>query len=179
MADEMKSGDESNIEGQAVRFYRPALFGEDFRRDPDGLRPMICSIMATSCFARRLPGCGGGRDFIRFFRSSIPIATMPLRWPTICWRCFGHGWIGSCAGIGQSGKQIHRPGAKEKLLGILAEEVVVGGQSGPLMVQLHRFAASLLRCYEGESQRLTMPEFAEKSAADSQPTGEFRGFRHE
>jgi len=58
--------------------------------------------------------------------------------------------------------------SKEKLLGILAEETQLGDQSGPLMVQLHRFAASLLRCYEGQSRNLIMPEFTEKSGADSQ-----------
>jgi len=36
MATEVKSGDTSNCEGVAARFYWPALMGSDFRRDPDG-----------------------------------------------------------------------------------------------------------------------------------------------
>ena len=39
MATEVKSGDSSNCEGQAARFYWPALMGESFRRDPDGVWP--------------------------------------------------------------------------------------------------------------------------------------------
>ena len=39
MAKEVKSGDVTNIEGQAARFYWPALMGSEFRRDPDGLPP--------------------------------------------------------------------------------------------------------------------------------------------
>ena len=52
---------------------------------------------------------------------------------------------------------IDRP-AKQKLLGLLTTEVIVAGQAGPLMVQLHRVAASLLRCYEDSKARLDLPE---------------------
>jgi len=69
--------------------------------------------------------------------------------------------------LANQGDEIDRA-AKERLLGILAEETTVGGQSGPLMVQLHRFATSLLRCYEGQGKKLAMPEFVEKSGTDSQ-----------
>jgi hypothetical protein len=52
--------------------------------------------------------------------------------------------------------------------------VRVGDQAGPLMVQLHRTAASLIRCYEREQDRLDLPLFATapspEAAGDSTET---------
>ena len=39
LAARVNSGDTSNCEGQAGRFYWPAMFGKNFRRDPDGEPP--------------------------------------------------------------------------------------------------------------------------------------------
>jgi hypothetical protein len=47
---------------------------------------------------------------------------------------------------------------KAPLLEVLAEPVRLGGETGPLMVNLHRLVASLLRCFRGEDQRLEIPE---------------------
>ena len=48
---------------------------------------------------------------------------------------------------------------KARLLEVLYEPVVIGGQKGPLMVGLRRTAASLVRCFGGESKKLELPEF--------------------
>ena len=50
------------------------------------------------------------------------------------------------------------PKAKRGLLELLAERVRMGHERGPLMVNLHRMAASLVRCYQGESDRLEIPQ---------------------
>jgi CRISPR-associated protein Cas1 len=47
--------------------------------------------------------------------------------------------------------------AKAELLKLLADPVELGGETGPLMVQLHRMTASLVRCYQGESKQLEIP----------------------
>lgn len=172
MAAEVKSGDRSNVEGQAARFYWPALFGEEFRRDPDGLPPNNLLnygyIVLRSAVARALVAAGLhpvfslqhshrnnafalADDLLEVLRPRVDRAALEL--------------------MKQGSGFIDRD-SKEKLLGILGEEVTLGEQSGPLMVQLHRFATSLLRCYEGESQKLIMPEFTVKSGADSQPSGD-------
>jgi CRISPR-associated protein Cas1 len=172
MAEEVKSGDTSNIEGQAARFYWPALLGEEFRRDPEGLPPNNLLnygyIVLRSAVARALVSAGLhpvfslqhshrnnafalADDLLEVLRPRVDQAALKLVKG-------GNGFIDR--------------ESKEKLLGILAEEVTLGGQSGPLMVQLHRYAASLLRCYEGESRRLLLPEFTAKSGADSQDGGE-------
>ncbi|MGD0540241.1 MAG: type II CRISPR-associated endonuclease Cas1 [Tepidisphaeraceae bacterium] len=172
MAAEVKSGDPSNVEGQAARFYWPALFGKEFRRDPEGLPPNSLLnygyIVLRSALARALVAAGLhpvfslqhshrnnafalADDLLEVLRPRVDRAALEL--------------------VKQGSGFIDRE-SKEKLLGILAEEVTLGEQSGPLMVQLHRFAASLLRCYEGESQKLLMPEFTEKSGANSQPAAD-------
>ena len=46
---------------------------------------------------------------------------------------------------------------KAALLELLTLEVEAGGQSGPLMVALHRLVASLVKCLEGASKELEIP----------------------
>ena len=46
---------------------------------------------------------------------------------------------------------------KGRLLEVLYERVEIGGQSGPLMVGLHRTAASLVRCFAGEQKQIELP----------------------
>lgn len=47
--------------------------------------------------------------------------------------------------------------AKAVLLDVLTEEVRVGDDRGPLLVALHRYTASLVRCLRRESDRLLTP----------------------
>lgn len=64
-------------------------------------------------------------------------------------------------------RELHRQGyeelnqpAKAALLEILTERVRLGSADeagGPLMVQLHRYVASLVRCYAGEATKLEIP----------------------
>jgi CRISPR-associated protein Cas1 len=168
MANQVKSGDLSNIEGQAARFYWPALFGPDFRRDPDGLPPNNVLnygyMVLRSAVARALVAAG-----------LHPVFSLQ------------HSHRNNAFALADDLLEVLRPRvdrmvldlarrealeidlkSKAELLGLLAEEVSTGEQSGPLMVQLHRYAISLLRCYEGEAQKLELPEFSAKSSADSQ-----------
>jgi len=48
--------------------------------------------------------------------------------------------------------------AKAALLEILADRVRLGEEVGPLMVQLHRYVASLVRCFTGEARELEIPQ---------------------
>ena len=64
-------------------------------------------------------------------------------------------------------RELHRQGyeelnqpAKAALLEILADPVTLGddeANTGPLMVQLHRYVGSLVRCYIGEARALQIP----------------------
>jgi CRISPR-associated protein Cas1 len=51
------------------------------------------------------------------------------------------------------------PARKEKLLEVLYESVEIAGFTGPLMVGLHRTAASLQRCLAGEQKEIELPVY--------------------
>ena len=61
-------------------------------------------------------------------------------------------------------RELHRQGynelnqpAKAAILELLAEHVRFGDEVGPLMVELHRYVASLVRCFTGESREIEIP----------------------
>jgi CRISP-associated protein Cas1 len=171
MADEIKSGDRSNIEGQAARFYWPALLGPDFRRDPDGLPPNNLLnygyMVMRAAVGRALVAAGLhpalslkhahrnnafalADDLVEVLRPMVDAAVVAL--------------------MRAGGGFIDRE-SKQKLLGLLAEEVAVGDVRGPLMVQLHRVAVSLLRCYECEQKQLDLPEYPVRSSQSDPAEG--------
>ena len=51
------------------------------------------------------------------------------------------------------------PITKAALLQLLTQEATTGSEAGPLMVTLHRYVASLVKCYAGESEQLEIPEY--------------------
>ncbi len=51
------------------------------------------------------------------------------------------------------------PITKAALLQLLTHEATTGSEAGPLMVTLHRYVASLVKCYAGESEQLEIPEY--------------------
>jgi len=59
-----------------------------------------------------------------------------------------------------------KPETKAGLLGLLADRVRLGHERGPLMVNLHRMVASLVRCYQGESNRLEIPRSCTSADTD-------------
>jgi CRISPR-associated protein Cas1 len=158
MAREVKSGDASNCEGVAARFYWPALLGEHFRRDPDGPWPnpllnygymVFRAAIARAIVAAGLHPALGlyhrnrnnpfvlADDLVEVFRPRIDRAVV---------------------GCVKSGKDEIDKDAKRCMLEILAEPISVAGQTGPLMVGLHRILASLVRCFEGSQKKLDLPE---------------------
>jgi CRISPR-associated protein Cas1 len=157
MAQDVKSGDTSNIEGQAARFYWPALLGVDFRRDPDGLPPNGLlnygyMVLRAAC-ARAIVAAGLhpvfslqhvhrnntfalADDLVELFRPRVDRAVKML--------------------VDQGTTEIGRD-AKRALLGLLGEPIVVGGAAGPMMVQLGRVVTSLVECVEGSRTTLELP----------------------
>jgi CRISPR-associated protein Cas1 len=66
----------------------------------------------------------------------------------------------------QGYEELNQP-AKAALLEILADRVRVADDVGPLMVQLHRYVASLVRCFAGEARELQIPVAVEPSPCPS------------
>lgn len=168
LARNIRSGDPENIEAQAARAYwnawRSALGGTDFqpanssfRRDPDGPPPnnllnygyavLRAAVARAIVAAGLLPAIGiHHRHRANAFCLADDLVE-PLR-PMVDVRV---------ADLVRGGETELSPDAKRGLLELLTVEVRAGDQTGPLMVALHRYAASFVKCLEGLSERLEIP----------------------
>jgi CRISPR-associated protein Cas1 len=163
LIDAVASGDPTNVEGQAAKIYWPALLGGGFRRARGGAwpNPMLnygYMVMRASV-ARAIAGAGLHPSFgIHHHNRGNAFCLAddllePLR-PMVDAAVYGI--IGSIPGDEEPSVT---PAAKKVLLALLARDVELAGQSGPLMVQLHRMAASLWECYAGERETLDLPTY--------------------
>ncbi len=56
--------------------------------------------------------------------------------------------------------ELDRP-TKAGLLELLTQNVETDGDTGPLFVAVHRYVASLVKCFQGESEKLSIPKLQE------------------
>ena len=164
LAREVRSGDSTNVEGQAARVHwsawrRRLPILQDFRRDPDGQD--ICNVLLNygyavlrAAVARALVSAGlhpalGLHHHNRSNAFCLADDLMePLR-PMIDRRVLlllSH----SAHTLDQS--------TKAGLLPVLTDTVTTDHQQGPLMVALPRFTASLVACYRNQASHLSIPE---------------------
>jgi CRISPR-associated protein Cas1 len=161
LAKRVRSGDPENIEAQAARVYwQHWLLGVPFRRDVDargvnsllnyGYAVIRAAVARALVAAGLLPALG-------LFHSNRSNAFCladdlmePLR-PLVDRRV---------RELQRQGHEELEPQAKAGLLTLLADPVRMGHERGPLMVNLHRMVASLVKCYQGEADRLEIPKFA-------------------
>jgi CRISPR-associated protein Cas1 len=166
LAKEVRSGDPSNIEAQAAKIYwanwlndatPEELDGERFRRDPalSGLNSFLnygYTVLRAS-LARAIVSAGLQPSLGIHHRNRSNAFCLaddliePFR-PLVDDRV----------------REMYRQGfdelnqaAKAELLNLLTEPMQLGEQTGPLMVMLGRFVASLVRCYTGEAKKLEIP----------------------
>jgi CRISPR-associated protein Cas1 len=161
-ASRVKSGDPENIESQASRIYWQRLFGKDFRRNPRGagintLLNYGYAIM-RSAISRAIVSTGLhpslglhhhnqynsfslADDLIEPLRPAVDIKVYTLHKKT-------------------PQKLELTPHIKHTLLEILAQPFKINKSSLPLMVALHRYAASVKKviCKEDKISRLEIPE---------------------
>jgi CRISPR-associated protein Cas1 len=161
---EVRSGDPMNVEAQAARVYWanwlwPFAAEEtpEFRRDPElpglngflnyGYAVLRAGVARAIVAAGLLPSLGlHHRNRSNSFCLADDLIE-PLR-PLVDDRV----------------RELHRQGydelsqpAKAAILEILAERVRLADEVGPLMVQLHRYVASLVRCFTGDKRELEIP----------------------
>ncbi len=158
MAARVRSGDPENLEAQAARRYWQALLGSDFRRDRDGLPPNgllnYGYTILRAAVARALAGAGlhpslGLHHHNRSDSFSLADDLMePLR-PMVDRR------VKTIRGSGAT--QLEKETRRE-LLSVLTETVSIDNAAGPLTVSLERMAASLVHCFEGQSNKLAIPK---------------------
>lgn len=158
LAREVRSGDPKNVEALAARIYWANwLWQEEFRRNRDalGLNSFLnygyaivrAALGRAIVAAGLLPSLGlHHRNRSNSFCLADDLIE-PLR-PLVDDRV----------------RELHKQGyeelnqeAKAALLEILADEVKLNGESGPLMTQIHRYVASLVKCFSRESRELDIP----------------------
>ncbi len=158
MARRVRSGDPANVEAQAARVYWQHYWPVDsFRRDADagGLNGLLnygyavvrAAVARAIVAAGLMPAIG-----LHHSNRSNPFCLAddlvePLR-PLVDDRA---------RELFRSGHDDVNPEAKAELLTLLVDPVDMGGERGPLMVNLHRMIASLVKCFEGQSKKLEMP----------------------
>jgi CRISPR-associated protein Cas1 len=161
LREQVRSGDPDNIEAQASRKFWPVFISTiDFKRDIDGPPPnnllnygymvMRAAVARALCSAGLLP-CLGIHHHNRYNAFCLADDVMePFR-----------GFVESKV------KQIRETETavddltqqiKAQLLEVLYQEVTIGDNAGPLMVGLHRTAASLQRCFSGEQKEIDLPK---------------------
>jgi len=170
LAREVKSADVTNVEAQAAKVYwRHWLPDEEFRRNPEtpgtnallnyGYAILRAAIARALVAAGLLPALGLHHHNRANAFCLADDLIEPLR-PLVDRRVRN-----LCA----QGCQSVTRAAKAELLQLLVERVQMGSERGPLMVNLHRMVASLIRCYRGESTRLDIPR---RSGLESRPDSE-------
>jgi CRISPR-associated protein Cas1 len=178
LARQVRSGDPANVEAQAARVYWANWLSEGvFRRDrdADGLNSLLnygyavvrAAVARALVAAGLLPSVGLHHANRANAFCLADDLTEPLR-PMVDDRA----------------RDLHRlgydeltPETKSGLLRLLAEDVQTGDETGPLMVSLHRMAASLVRCYGGEDKLLLVPRVLKSLNDESdgtQPTASQR-----
>lgn len=161
LAKRVRSGDPDNLEAQASRrFWRAYLQGLEFRRRRDGVWPnaflnygymvMRAAVARALCSAGLLPAVGIHHcnkynafcladDVVEPFRGFVELKVRSM-----------------CQG--RTPEETLSQTVKATLLEVLYEPVTFSGYSGPLMVGLHRTAASVYRCLSGEDKQLELPQ---------------------
>jgi CRISP-associated protein Cas1 len=161
LVDKVRSGDPENVEARASKlFWGAYLQGLEFRRDSEGKPPnnllnygymvVRAAVARAICSAGLLPSVGLHHknkynafcladDVVEPFRGFVEVKVKE---------------------IVQSGEDYEEltQAIKARLLEVLYEEVEIAGFKGPLMVGLHRTAASLQRCFAGEQKEIDLPK---------------------
>lgn len=165
-ADEVKSGDTENHEGRAAAWYWKNIFQEvlpdqdDFIRDPAGEAPnnllnyAYAIIRATA--ARALVGSGLLPTLGIFHRNQYNAYCLAddIMEP---YRPYADLVVRKILKESNGPIRELTPDMKKKLLLLPAMDVVIDGETSPLMIALQRTTASLAKCFLGESRKIAYP----------------------
>jgi len=159
LAHRVESGDRSNCEASAARHYWQYLFGETFRRDPDGAPPNNLlnygySILRAAA-ARALVGSGLFPLFGVHHRNRANCFALAddIMEP---YRPFVDGLVWEIVHHETPPNSLH-PHHKRRLLEVLTLDTLVGSERSPLQIALSTTAASLAQCYSRKRNRLVFP----------------------
>jgi len=159
----VKSDDSENCEGRAASYYWKVLFydNETFKRHRFGEPPnnllnygyaILRAVVARSLVASGLLTAMGIHHRNKYNPYCLADDIMEP------YRPFVDELVIQIAGENDELEDL-TPEIKKCLLEIPALDILIEGQSSPLMVGMQRTTASLMHCFEGESRKLVYPEF--------------------
>jgi CRISPR-associated protein Cas1 len=159
----VRSGDPQNVEGRAAAYYWENLFGANakFTRDRNGESPnallnygyaILLAIVARALVASGLLPAVGIHHHNKYNPWCLASDIMEPYRPYV---------DRIVLNILSENTDIEEltPEIKRKLLQIPVFDILIDGNSSPLMVGAQRTTASLSSCFEGLSRRLLYPEF--------------------
>lgn len=160
MARQVKSGDTTNEEGSAARYYWNRLFGDDFTRHRFGSPPNNALnygyMVLRAAVARALMGSGllptlGIHHRNKYNAYCLADDVMEP------YRPYVDQLVWELAEAGQTGDELSTD-LKAQLLQVLSCDIFIGKKTRPLMVGLSETTASLARCFKGEAKKLKYPQ---------------------
>lgn len=159
MARQVKSGDATNQEARASRFYWPMLFGNDFNRQrfgnpPNNLLNYGYAVLRAAV-ARALTGSGllptlGIHHRNKYNAYCLADDVMEPYRPYVD-QC-----VWELTEAGQAGEDLSTE-LKARLLEILSCDIIINRKKRPLMVGLSETTASLARCFKSEARKIRYP----------------------
>jgi CRISPR-associated protein Cas1 len=161
-AESVRSGDPDNLEGRASAWYWSKVFNPElnFIREPAGEPPNnllnYAYAILRACVARALVGSGLLPTLGIFHRNQYNAYCLAddMMEP---YRPFADRLV--LALINEFGTQTElTPEVKKKLLVLPAQDVVLQGETSPMMIAMQRTSASLAKCFLGEARKLVYPE---------------------
>lgn len=159
---DVRSGDPDNLEGRAAVFYWKNLFPalSDFTREREGVPPnnllnygyaILRAVIARSLVASGLLPTLGIHHHNRYNAYCLADDIMEP------YRPYVDEWVLKYTDEHGYPEEMSTED-KKVLLNIPVLDVVIAGQRSPLMVAASQTAASLARCFSGDSRKIIYPE---------------------
>lgn len=159
---DVRSGDPDNMEGRAAAYYWKNMFPEvdDFTRDRDGVSPnnilnygyaILRAVVARSLVSSGLLPTLGIHHHNRYNAYCLADDIMEPYRPYVDELVVSY--------TDENGYPDElTPDIKRVMLSIPVLDVRINGQRSPLMLAAGQTAASLTRCFSGESRKIVFPE---------------------
>lgn len=168
-ANDVRSGDPDNLEARAAVYYWKKVFSrctfmmnknEDFERNPSGEAPNNLLnygyAILRAIVARNLVG-SGLFPILGIFHSNQYNAYCLADDIMEPYRPYVDRIVLNIINAGYDIEEIGKA-AKEKLLQLPTEDVIIDGRRSPLMIGVQKTTASLAKCYIGEQRKILYPQ---------------------
>jgi len=160
-ASQVKSGDPDNYEGRAAAWYWKTIFDFEFKRGRFGEPPnnllnygyaLLRAVVARSLVASGMLPALGIHHRNKYDAYCLADDIMEPYRPYVDWKVLTlielNGFDGELTTT-----------VKRQLLEIPVIDILINDNNSPLMVGIQQTTASLMQCFQGESRKITYPDF--------------------